>query len=316
MKRAFIFPGQGSQIVGMAKDFYNSEKKAKEVFDTVDEVLGYKLTDIIFNGPAEELSRTVNTQPALMASSIAILEVMLDRAGKKIEDLCSFVAGHSLGEYTALCAAQTITVEDAAKLLKVRAISMQNAAPEGTGAMAACLSIPFKDLEYIIEDLSKKGVIQIANDNVEGQVVVSGENILIDQLVAAVKDCGFRAIKLNVSAPFHSELIKDAQQPMLDAINNTNFNTPKVPLIANITANIEVEVNKIKNNLVEQICGRVRWRETMEKMNQLEVTELIEIGSGRVLSGLAKKSPYNFSAKNISNLDELNEYLENNLQNS
>lgn len=310
MKKAFIFPGQGSQIISMGKDFYDSEKVAQDIFKEVDNVMGYKLSDVIFNGPSELLSETTNTQPALMATSIAILKVLEQKSGKTINELCDVVAGHSLGEYSALCASGSITLKDATELLKVRSTSMQEASPKGEGAMAACLGISCKDLKDMIGSLISEGVCEIANDNVEGQIVISGHNDNIDHIIAALKDSGFRAVKLNVSAPFHSSLINGAKKPMQKALDSTNFTQLEVPIISNVTADIETDTNRIKDNLLSQICGTVRWRETMDKLAEMGVYELVEIGSGRVLSGLAKKSPHDFIINNIATLDDLTKYLE------
>lgn len=310
MNRAFIFPGQGSQSVGMGKDFFDSENTARKVFESVDNILGYKLSDIIFSGSADILSATVNTQPAIMATSIAIFKVLLEKSGKKVEELCSVVAGHSLGEYSALCAIGAIGLEDASTLLKVRATSMQEASPKGEGAMAACIGISNIKLQEILDEVIDEGICQIANDNVEGQIVISGHEYNIDHLVAILKDAGYKAIKLNVSAPFHSNLIKAAELPMERALSNVKFVQSKVPVICNVTAREETDVNQIKQNLVKQICGSVRWRETMDKFASLGITELVEIGPGKVLTGLAKKSSHNFKTFNISTLKELEEFLQ------
>jgi [acyl-carrier-protein] S-malonyltransferase len=311
MSRAFIFPGQGSQIVGMAKDFYDSFSAARETFQEVNDSLNYNLSNIIFNGPAEDLTLTANTQPALMTVSIAILRVIEQQSNKKVKSLCNYVAGHSLGEYSALCSANAIALRDTAKLLRIRGESMQSACQPGKGAMVACIGIEVTDLSDIIKDLQKYGECQIANDNVEGQIVVSGVVNAIDHLIEISKDVGFKAIKLNVSAPFHSSLIKAAEQPMRIALEQINISTPEIPLIANIAADITTNPDEIKANLIKQICGTVRWRETMHKFAELGVTELVEIGSGKVLSGLAKKSPHNFNAVNISNINDLDGFLKN-----
>jgi [acyl-carrier-protein] S-malonyltransferase len=310
MNKAFIFPGQGSQKVGMAKDFYESFSVAKEVFECVNDTLNYDLSKIIFKGSSEELALTVNTQPALMATSIAILKTLCQETGSDIVDLCDVVAGHSLGEYSALCAAGSISLEDTTKLLKIRSTSMQDASPKGEGAMAACIGISFYSLNQIIKTLVTDGVCQIANDNVEGQIVISGHEHNIDRVIAALKDTGHKAIKLKVSAPFHSELIKNAKVPMKEALDKAEIKTPKVQLLANVTAGLVSEPQNIKQNLIDQICETVRWRETMDKFAELGITELVEIGSGQVLNGLAKKSPHLFKLSNISNVADLKAYID------
>lgn len=310
MNRAFIFPGQGSQKIGMAKDFYDSFAVAKDVFECVNDTLGYGLSKIIFEGPEEKLALTTNTQPALMATSIAMLRVLMQETGKDIKQLCNMVAGHSLGEYSALCASESLSLEETAKLLKVRATSMQEASPKGEGAMAACIGVSFKDLNDVLDSLVTDGVCQIANDNVEGQIVISGHEYNIDRVVATLKDTGHKAIKLKVSAPFHSQLVEKASKPMQNALDSVEIKAPKTPLLANVTADLVSDPTIIKQNLVSQISGTVRWRETMDKFAELGVTELVEIGSGKVLANLAKKSPHNFNVTNISNLSELKKYLD------
>ena len=309
MNRAFIFPGQGAQIVGMGKDFYDNFDEAKFTFKIVDEILNYKLSNIIFNGSNEELTLTTNTQPSLMAVSIAILRVIIKQSKKNTNELSSFVAGHSLGEYSALCAAGALSLEDTAKLLHIRGSSMQKAVPQRQGAMAACIGISNADLQELLNFSNIEGVCQIANDNVDGQIVISGHDENIDYMISVLKDTGYKAIKLKVSAPFHSALMKPAEEPMSDALAQTNIKAPLIPLIANVTAVQTTSTDEIRTNLISQICGTVRWRETMNELNHLGVTELVEIGSGKVLSGLAKKTPHNFKITNISTITEMEKFL-------
>ncbi|WP_342269639.1 ACP S-malonyltransferase [Rickettsia endosymbiont of Orchestes rusci] len=309
MNTAFIFPGQGSQIVGMGKEFYDNFKIARETFDIVDEVLQRKLKDIIFNGPLDKLTLTINAQPALMAVSMAIINVIKEQTKKNIDELCSYVAGHSLGEYTALCAAGSINLEDTAKLLNVRSRSMQEACVEGEGAMAACININLKELEQIVEEVSEFGVCQIANDNIVGQIVVSGKVLAVEKVISIVKDLGYKAIKLKVSAPFHCSLMKPSEEKMQIALNQTVINKPLIPVIQNFTAQPVTDINQIKQNLILQICGRVRWRETLEQLNKLQVTNIVEIGAGNILINMLKKTNYPFKLSNISNLEELQNFL-------
>ncbi len=311
IKRAFVFPGQGSQIVGMGKDFFEQFDKAKSVFNIVDDVLQYKLSDIIFAGPIDKLTLTEHTQPALMATSIAIFETIIEQCQQKINKISSFVAGHSLGEYSALCSAGSLSLEDTTKLLRLRAVSMQQACPKGEGAMAACIGINATKLQQLIDSAITDGICQIANDNVDGQIVISGHKKNIDYMLAIMKDTGHKAIKLKVSTPFHSELMQAAKLPMSRALSQIKIKAPIVPLIANVTAQITNDVEEIRSNLVQQICGMVRWRETMDYMAKNGITDIVEIGSGSVLTGLARKSPHNFNIYNISTIKQMDDYLAN-----
>ncbi len=314
MNRAFIFPGQGSQYIGMGKDFYETYPTAKKVFDDVDISMGFKLSDIIFNGNIEDLSITTNTQGAIMATSIAILNVLKEKTGKKIDQLCSLLAGHSLGEYSALCASGAISLLDTTTLLKSRSQAMQASSPQEKGGMAACIGVSYEELQNIILNTVKEGVCQIANDNVSGQIVISGHLYNIDLMVNILKELNYRAIKLNVSAAFHSSLMKNAEKIMINELNSTKFNQPKVPVVANVAVSCTDDVNQIKTNLVNQICGTVRWRETIDYFASNGITQLVEVGPGNVLSNLAKKSGHQFEIINIATIDDMQNFIDKNLQ--
>ena len=311
MKTAFIFPGQGLQLIGMGKDFYDNFKPAKETFQIVDEVLNRKLTDIIFNGPSEELTLTTNAQPALMAVSMAIINIIKAETSKSLDSLCDYAAGHSLGEYSALCSTESINLETAAKLLHIRSTSMQEACPEGEGSMAACINIPLQKLEEILAEINKIHLCQIANDNIEGQIVISGKTTAIDHAISIIKDLGYKAIKLKVSAPFHCSLMKPAEEKMRVALDKAVINKPLIPIIQNYTAKPTLDPTEIKQNLILQICGRVRWRETLELFNKLEIAHIVEIGAGNVLTNMLRKINYPYKLSNISNLEELQNCLDN-----
>ena len=305
MNRAFIFPGQGSQAVGMGKDLANNFTVAKKVFQLVDDALGQNLSSMIFEGPIEDLTMTENTQPALMAVSMAFLEVIKKQTGKNINELCDIVAGHSLGEYTALCAAGAISIADAAKILRIRGKAMQDACPKGEGAMAAVLGMDIEQVEAIVAEANEHGACDVANDNNATQIVISGSVAAIDFASAKVAELGGRAIKLNVSAPFHSRLIKSAEDVMRKALDEIEWHVPLVPVLANVTVDPTTDIAQIKDNLVRQVSGRVRWRETMEFFVANGVQELVEIGSGKVLTGMLRKVEHPFVLRNIGNIEEL-----------
>jgi len=305
MKIAFIFPGQGSQAIGMGKDFYDNFKPAKETFQIIDEVLKRKLTDIIFNSTAEELTLTTNVQPALMAVSMAIINTIKAETGKNIAQLCDYVAGHSLGEYSALCAAESISVETTAKLLHTRSSSMQEACPANIGAMAACIGISIDKLETIV----KESKCEIANDNIDGQIVISGKAEAIDHAINLVKEAGYKAITLKVSAPFHCSLMKPAEEKMQVALDKVAISKPLVPVIQNYTAKPVTDPAEIKQNLISQICRRVRWRETLELFYTLNITHILEVGAGNVLTNMLRKINYPFKLSNISNVEDMKLFL-------
>lgn len=296
----------------MGKDFYDNFLEAKEVFQEVDNALNHNLSKIIFEGPIETLTLTENTQPALMAVSIAILKVLEKQSGKKLPDFCNFVAGHSLGEYTALCAAGSFSLPDCAKLLKLRGSSMQAAVPAGKGAMAAVIGLSFADVEKLVHQAhTSSEPCEIANDNSDGQVVISGSVAGIDKAEPIAKELGVkRFLKLPVSAPFHSSLMKPAQEIMSKALAEAKVNAPSVPVLANVTAKVTNNPDEIKSLLTEQVTGRVRWRESVEYMaNELKIIKATEIGAGKVLSGLIKRGAKDAEVNNIEKVTDLETFL-------
>ena len=289
MTVAFTFPGQGSQAVGMGRDLYDAYPEARAVFDEVDEALGEKLSSVMFDGPEETLTLTANAQPALMAVSMAIIRVMQAR-GLNIADKVSHVAGHSLGEYSALCAAGTFSLADTARLLRIRGNAMQAAVPVGAGAMAAIIGLEHGDVEAVCKEASAAGSCQIANDNGGGQLVISGSKPAVEKAAALASEKGAkRAIMLPVSAPFHSALMAPAADAMREALSKVEKKVPVVPVIANVRAAPVANAEEIAALLVEQVTGQVRWRETVEWFGANGVTTLYEIGSGKVLTGLARR---------------------------
>ncbi len=306
MKTALVFPGQGSQAVGMGKELAENFASAREVFVKVDDILRVNLSKIMFDGPAEELTKTDNTQPALMAVSIALMTVLEKDFGKKITDLCSFVAGHSLGEYSALCAAKAITLEETAKLLQVRGSEMAKCGEKSQGAMAAILGVEIDVAEAIAAEAAQGEVCQVANDNSVGQVVISGSKIAIDRAIEIAKAKGAkRALPLPVSGAFHSALMNEAQDKMKVALAAADIKSPLVKVVANVTADIVSEPNQIRDLLARQITGSVRWRETMLFMESQGVEEVIEIGSGKVLAGLVGRTCPNMKSRSIQNSEDL-----------
>ncbi|NBV05753.1 MAG: [acyl-carrier-protein] S-malonyltransferase [Proteobacteria bacterium] len=310
MKTALVFPGQGSQVVGMGKDLAENFSHAREVFEKVNDILSVNLSKIMFEGPSEELTKTENTQPALMAVSIALIEILEKDFGKKITDLCSFVAGHSLGEYSALCAAKAISLEETAKLLQIRGRAMARCGEKTQGAMAAILGVAVEVAEEIAREAAQGEICQIANDNSVGQVVISGSKSAIDRALEIAKVKGVkRAIALPVSGAFHSQLMVEAQNEMKTALANSEIKTPIVSLIANVTADIVLDPNQIRDLLTKQITGSVKWRETMLLLSAQGVEEIIEIGSGKVLSGLVSRTCVDMKSKSIQNFQDLRSFI-------
>lgn len=297
MSSIFVFPGQGSQAVGMGKDLYDNNPIARAVFDEVDEALGQKLSDIIFNGPMEELTMTANVQPAIMATSIAMLRV----SGA---EMTPFVAGHSLGEYTALCAAGALSLADTARLLRLRGDAMQRAVPVGQGAMAVVLGLDIETLTDVCRAAEQRVggeyVCDIANDNAPGQVVISGSKPAIEAAMEIARERGAkRAMLLPLSVPPHSRLMAPVASEMFGALNEIIINTPTVPLISNKTAAPMTDVDEIKSALVYQITHGVRWRETIMALPALGVRDTIEVGPGNVLTGLTPRIVPELTAKKL-----------------
>ena len=291
MTLALLFPGQGSQAVGMGAGLADAFAAAREVFEAVDQALGQKLSVLMREGPEDQLTLTENAQPALMAVSMAAVRVLKVEFGLDVSR-AGFVAGHSLGEYSALCAAGAISLEDTARLLKLRGQAMQRAVPVGKGAMASLIG-PKTDLalaEAAAKAGSEVGVCVVANDNNNGNIVISGEKAAVDRAIEKAKELGARAIPLNVSAPFHCPLMQAAADEMASALAGATIVAPVVPVVANVTARPETDPEAIRRLLVEQVTGRVRWRESMEWMaGEGGVTRFAEIGSGKVLTGMAKR---------------------------
>ncbi|GES49899.1 [acyl-carrier-protein] S-malonyltransferase [Rhizobium sp. ERR 922] len=306
MTVAFTFPGQGSQAVGMGKDLADNFAEARAVFEEVDEALGEKLSDVIFNGPEDKLTLTANAQPALMAVSLAVIRVLQAR-GLDLKSKVSYVAGHSLGEYSALCAAGTFSLADTARLLRIRGNAMQAAVPVGVGAMAAIIGLEHADVVAVCEEASALGACQIANDNGGGQIVISGEKAPVEKAAELATAKGAkRAILLPVSAPFHSALMAPAADAMREALAGVAKANPVVPVIANVKAAPVTDADEIARLLVEQVTGQVRWRETVEWFAANNVTTLYEIGAGKVLTGLARridKSVNGIAVNNAADID-------------
>ncbi|MDQ0468301.1 ACP S-malonyltransferase [Labrys wisconsinensis] len=287
---ALTFPGQGSQAVGMGKALAQAFPVAQAVFDEVDAALGQALTGVMWDGPDAELTLTENAQPALMAVSLAAFRVLQDETGLDLKTQATFVAGHSLGEYSALAAAGALTIADTARLLRIRGRAMQSATPVGTGAMAALLGLDFEQAVAVAAEAAQGEVCAAANDNAPGQVVVSGAKAAVERAVEIAKARGAkRAILLPVSAPFHCALMQPAAEVMAEALAEVAVAAPAVPIVANVLARPIVDPAEIRRRLVEQVTGTVRWRESVTFMAEQGVTRFVEIGAGKVLSGLVKR---------------------------
>ncbi|CAM5769363.1 malonyl CoA-acyl carrier protein transacylase [Labrys miyagiensis] len=306
MSIAFTFPGQGSQTVGMGKGLADAFPVARAVFDEIDAALNQKLTSVIWNGPESDLTLTENAQPALMAVSLAAFRVLQDEAGLDLRKHASFVAGHSLGEYSALAASGALTIADTARLLRIRGRAMQAATPVGTGAMAALLGLDFEQAAAVAAEAAQGEVCQAANDNAPGQVVVSGAKAAVERALEIAKAKGAkRAILLPVSAPFHCALMQPAADAMAEALAKVVIEAPAVPLVANVLARPISDPKEIRKRLVEQVTGTVRWRESVEFLAGAGVTKLVEVGSGKVLSGLVKRIASGVEAVNVGTPEDV-----------
>ena len=309
MARALTFPGQGSQRVGMGKALHDAFPAAREVFQEVDDALDLNLSRIVFQGPAETLTLTENAQPALMAASMAVVRVLRAEAGLEPAALAAFVAGHSLGEYSALAAAGSLRLADAARLLRRRGQAMQDAVPVGEGAMIAVLGLDLEDMRTIAAGAARDGVCEIANDNAPGQTVLSGDAAAIGRAAEAAKARGARrVVPLPVSAPFHCRLLEPAADAMRDALEGVILAAPDPPLVANVTAAPVRDPNAIRGLLVEQVTAPVRWRESVLDMKRRGVDTLVEVGAGRVLSALARRIDRELSGLSLLEPREIEDF--------
>ena len=304
MVRALVCPGQGAQSIGMGKSLAIEYPKSKAIFEEVDDALGEKLSSLIWEGDIEELTLTQNAQPALMAMSLAALRG-LESKGFEV-DSCAYLAGHSLGEYSALAMSKAISVSDAARLLRARGLAMQEAVPVGLGAMAAILGLDFATVQSLVSEVQATGICQAANDNDPSQVVISGEKTAVELAIVLAKNSGAkRAVMLPVSAPFHCELMAPAAEQMKIELETIKVEQPIVPVVSNVSAQAISDPSEIKKLLVSQVTGSVRWRESIMWMAKNNVNEIWEVGSGKALNGMIRRIDKNINLKNISSPEEI-----------
>ena len=301
---AILFPGQGSQIVGMGLEFYNNFEIVKKIFKEADDKLNYKISKIILEGPEDQLMLTQNTQPAILTVSYAIFSVLKKEYNFDFNST-KFFAGHSLGEYSALVSSDSLKFNDAIFLLFERGKSMQEAVPLGKGKMIAVLGSKIEDIYNLIKKSKAEGVCEIANDNAEGQTIISGDTESINSLQIILKENNKKFIPLKVSAPFHCSLMLSAAKKMRDKINSTNFVKPNYDIVCNVTSKPENNPENIKRLLIEQICSTVRWRESLINMHKENVTNFIEIGPGKVLTGMVKRTVKNINCFSINSIDDM-----------
>ena len=302
--KAILFPGQGSQVVGMGSEFYNNFSSVKEIFNSADEKLKFKLSKVILEGPEDQLKLTQNTQPAILTVSYAIFKILKEEFNYNFENT-KYFAGHSLGEYSALLCAGSLSFEDALYLLFERGKSMQEAVPVGKGGMLAVLGSENEEIEDCIKKIKSKGVCEIANDNAPGQIIVSGNIELIQELQNILKENKKKSIMLPVSAPFHCSLMNAAATNMKSKIENVSFNKPNYEIIANVTSSPVNDPTEIKKLLVEQIYSKVRWRESISYMANNKITEYLEIGPGKVLTGLVKRILPSANSSSINSIEDI-----------
>tara|TARA_B100000700_G_scaffold320409_1_gene417640 strand:- start:10 stop:942 length:933 start_codon:yes stop_codon:yes gene_type:complete len=305
--KTLLFPGQGSQKVGMGSDFFNKFDLVKKIFSEADKTLGFSLSKLILEGPNEDLVLTQNTQPAIMTLSYSIFKVLENEYGLKLKNF-KFFAGHSLGEYSALVCSKSLNFNDALFLLRERGKAMQNAVPVGQGAMLAILGIKIDDVESEISEFQSSNLVEIANDNAPGQIIVSGTISGINNLQNKLKNKKIKSILLPVSAPFHCSLMKTASEDMREKINSTNFREPEIEIISNINALPQRKPETIKELLINQIYSTVRWRESIEYMQKGQIETFIEIGPGKVLSGMTKRIARDAKIINIDKVEDIEKY--------